>query len=169
MNRVAATALETMLGSDPHARRTSLRGRVLATGAAIATVAVATQHRRSTAVSALRRGGSMLLDVVERGELLDDLRERVTSAVAAQRDGRHAVVDEDDDVDDWDDDEREEDEPDGQDEEPEEEPSDGDWDDSESQWDEEHEEDPDLHPARRPPRPPARSSRRASGRGQGDR
>jgi hypothetical protein len=189
-NRVAATALETMLGNEPERPRKSSHGRVLVTGAAIATPAVVTRDRRPRALSALRRGGSAVLDMVESGDLLDELRELVANAVAAHRDGSHAAVPNDEDEDDgeFDEDELdpdEEDDPDDDegereaadragdqaedDEEEEDDESQADWDEAESRWDEEHDEDLGPRPARRPPRPAARNSRQRLSRGRRDR
>jgi hypothetical protein len=162
INRVAATAIATVIGEDHPRRRSTSGGRAVAAGAAVAAAALAARRSQIPISGVVRRSTSVLSALVNLDEFRDALRDRLTEAGLLDLDdapsaqgrratrGEHdsaaaedeeAAEDEDEDEDEW----AEEDEE-----------GDYDWDQAESEWDERLSDDSAgrQSPTDRPPEPP---------------
>jgi hypothetical protein len=175
INRVAATAIETVLGDDHPKHRSLSSGRAVAAGVAVAAAALAARRNLVSPSRVLRGGEAVLSGFVDIDGVRDAVRDRLADAGVLvdderpRRRGQSAPDEPEESDEDWEEDE-------DWDEEDDDEASEGedatneddyDWDHAESEWDD-AEADADgsggrVHPAQRPPRPPGHASRRRSG------
>jgi hypothetical protein len=178
INRVAATAIETVLGEDRPKHRSTSSARAVVAGAAVATAALAARRSLVSPSRVLRRGEAVLSSFVDIEGMRHALHDRLADAGLVDAEDEEP---EESDAD-WEEDEEDEesgepaaDEDEDWDEEDDEggdagsDDDDYDWKQAESEWDEDEDDDEDEagvdgsggepHPAERPPKPPRRGAR----------
>jgi len=164
INRVAATAIETVLGEDRPKHRSTSSARAVVAGAAVATAALAARRSLVSPSRVLRRGEAVLSSFVDIEGMRHALHDRLADAGLVDAEDEEP---EESDAD-WEEDEDWDEEDDeggdaGSDD------DDYDWKQAESEWDEDEDDDEDEagvdgsggepHPAERPPKPPRRGAR----------